>query len=534
MHRLWRRLASLASPLHGLSTEESRAVEAERAAHNRLRVLQIGCVSFAVHAVSLVVYGWFAGERANLYPRWHATLVAVHATMLVLDAAALLWARRWRGGRYAGELFFALYVGYGAVISANSQEWSPSIDVFLAVVLVLPLVLRLSFAAWIAGAAAGFAALLVGISAIEPESAGRFQAIRNGVPLMVVIGVVARGQLGLFTRDVVQRRQLEAQRDELRRLNAVLDRHLRERLIDRARELALAVTRLGPASAADELPPGTQLHGRFVVERLLGRGGMGTVYRCRDNLLDRAVALKVIAVAKDTEALQRFLREVEAMAELDHPAIARCLHVDVSEEGRLFQVHELVRGEALDSVQRRLGRLDAAHVARIGEVLAQALAAAHERGVVHRDVKPSNVILTAAAPGLRLLDFGVSKLRGVAGDDDTCSGAIVGTPAFMAPEQRELSKEAREPADVYALGATLGLLLTGERVHPGGRRLPDPLGAVVDACLAERPEARPTAGALRDRLRDAGGELCAPDLAELNRVHVISPEVSLATASAHV
>jgi serine/threonine protein kinase len=250
---------------------------------------------------------------------------------------------------------------------------------------------------------------------------------------------------------------------------------------------------------------------------------MGTVYRAHDRLLGRAVAVKVISRGGDPMSLQRFLREVEVMAEIDHPAVVRSFHVDVSEDGHLFQAQELVDGEALDRVQSRRRVLPPEHVASIGSVLAEALAAAHALGVVHRDVKPSNVILTGAAPGLKLLDFGISKLRAHGDAPHTRTGAVVGTPAFMAPEQTAEPESASEAVDVYALGVTLLLLLTGRLLVPGALAstflsdagVSGPLADAVRQCLGGDPRSRPSADQLRVRLAALAGPPL--DLAKRNQ-----------------
>ncbi|MGZ3408080.1 MAG: serine/threonine-protein kinase, partial [Polyangia bacterium] len=179
------------------------------------------------------------------------------------------------------------------------------------------------------------------------------------------------------------------------------------------------------------------LGGRFVVEEIIGQGGMGSVWAGVDKSSGARVAIKVIQAtsSRQLDALRRFIREAGATATVNHPAVVRMLHVDVSDDGLLFQVQELVVGETLT---RRLGLpWPPGEAARLGAVLAEALAAAHAEGVVHRDVKPDNVMLTTTAPGLKLLDFGIAKLYDAVslGRETTHAGVILGTPAYMAPEQ---------------------------------------------------------------------------------------------------
>ena len=204
-------------------------------------------------------------------------------------------------------------------------------------------------------------------------------------------------------------------------------------------------------------------------------------------------------------------------ASVAHPAIVRVIHVDVTEDGQLFQVQELIDGRTLEGWLAEVGRMPPAAVAALGAVLADALATAHRAGVVHRDVKPANVMLTRAAPHARLLDFGLSKLRRSGADTRTARGLIVGTPAFIAPEQITDPDQVGDPADVYALGLVLYACACGDAPFPASSPMewltrhvhdaPAPLAprapaapaalcAAIMACLAKTPGARPTARAL--------------------------------------
>jgi serine/threonine-protein kinase len=265
---------------------------------------------------------------------------------------------------------------------------------------------------------------------------------------------------------------------------------------------------------------------------------MGVVYRGHDRVTGRAVAVKVVHAgsANELDGLHRFLREAEALASLTHPAIVRSLHVDVSEDGRLFQVMELVEGETLESYLAHAGALRPGVASRLVGVLAGALAAAHAAGVIHRDVKPSNVMLTREAPGLKLLDFGIAKLRdaGVAGG--RTAGGILGTPEFLAPEQVNAPASVSAPADVYALGLVLYLCLAGRmpfesatarnwlimhlaqapkeisELVPG---LDPALAETVMACLSKDPAARPSASVVAATLSTLAGGEEVPSLEEL-------------------
>jgi eukaryotic-like serine/threonine-protein kinase len=201
-----------------------------------------------------------------------------------------------------------------------------------------------------------------------------------------------------------------------------------------------------------QLTEGTQL-GPYRIEQLIGSGGMGRVYRARDIRLGRAVAIKVSA----EEFTGRFEREARAIAALTHPHI--CTLFDV---GPNYLVMELVEGESLADRLRK-GPLRFEDAIRYGSEIADALAAAHARGVVHRDLKPGNVMITAS--GAKVLDFGLAKIAG-AGETLTRSNAVMGTPAYMAPEQRE-GRESDARTDLFALGLLLYEAATGKRLAPG-------------------------------------------------------------------
>jgi serine/threonine-protein kinase len=202
----------------------------------------------------------------------------------------------------------------------------------------------------------------------------------------------------------------------------------------------------------------------YDILEVLGSGGMGVVYRARQRALGRLVALKMVRgdACPDHEQLQRFKREAEAVARLQHPNIVQ-IH-DVGEHnGRPYFSMELLEGGSLRS---RRGSVTPRESAEVVEALARAIHEAHCRGIVHRDLKPGNVLLTADGTP-RVTDFGLA--RDLASESLlTPSGAVLGTPAHMAPEQAEgKAKEAGPAADIYALGAILYELLTGQPPFKG-------------------------------------------------------------------
>jgi eukaryotic-like serine/threonine-protein kinase len=287
--------------------------------------------------------------------------------------------------------------------------------------------------------------------------------------------------------------------------------------------------------------------GRYVLEGPLGRGGMGTVWRAEDVLLGRPVAVKEVELPAgpfgaaregppgaepamlprtDRAGLrERALREARAAARLNHPG-AVTLHDVVEADGRLFLVMELVEAPTLGELVGRSGPLAPAAVARVGLELLAALEAAHRAGIVHHDVKPANVMVTADGR-VKLADFGIASLQDdtqrtltVAGagggpGDGQAATAAFGSLPYVAPEQAS-GQPAGPAADLWALGATLWFAVEGaapfERpgpvatlnaiLHdPPGRSLrAGPLEPVLLALLAKDPARRPAAGALRGLL----------------------------------
>ncbi len=248
-----------------------------------------------------------------------------------------------------------------------------------------------------------------------------------------------------------------------------------------------------------------QILGRFTLEEQIGSGGFGTVYRAWDERLQRAVAVKVI----EKEGASRVMREAQAVARLGHRNIAT-LYELANENGRAYLVSELIDGDTLRALGRA-GELSDRLVAEVGADAAAALAHAHRHGVVHRDVKPENILVPAGEA--KLVDFGIARIAG--GETLTRTGAVVGTLAYMAPEQADGLRPG-PAADVYSLALTLYECLCGE--HPFLREgpaataraigepvaplaavrpdLPAPMTETIDDCLDPDPEVRPLASEL--------------------------------------
>ena len=219
-----------------------------------------------------------------------------------------------------------------------------------------------------------------------------------------------------------------------------------------------------PANLNGELQPGARLR-QYRLLRELGSGGMGIVYEAEDEWLGRRVALKVLRMDLPAQemARERFLREARAMASIEHENVCTIYQVDEA-EGRPFIAMQFLVGETLEIRLEREQRLTPPEAARIGREIALGLAAAHARGLVHRDVKPANIWLEEGTGRVKLLDFGLA----LACDNPhlTHSGFVIGTPAFMSPEQAR-GEPLDGRSDLFSLGIVLYLATTGERPFDG-------------------------------------------------------------------
>jgi serine/threonine-protein kinase len=268
------------------------------------------------------------------------------------------------------------------------------------------------------------------------------------------------------------------------------------------------------------------LVGRYELGEVIGRGGMGTVYRATDLVLRRTVAVKVLPgmlAEGDATHVARFEREARAAASLTHPGVV-AVYDSGADEATRFIVMELVAGRSLEAILRDEGPLDPDRAAGIAARVADALAAAHGAGIVHRDVKPANVML-AADGSVKILDFGIA--RALDGATLTHGASVLGSAAYMAPEQA-LGERADERSDIYSLGCLLYAMLigrppfTGEAaaavLHQHVNAEPRPpseinpsvspaLDALVTRMLAKSPDARPQSAALlRGRLAATSAE----------------------------
>ena len=259
------------------------------------------------------------------------------------------------------------------------------------------------------------------------------------------------------------------------------------------------------------MEPGQRTIGRYVIERELGRGGMGVVYEAREQRLDRLVALKLIAPegASDERFRERFVREARLAASLEHPGIVPIYAAD-EEAGQLYIAMRLVPGGDLAQLLADGGPLEPAAALQILGPVADALDVAHARGLVHRDVKPANILVEprpGGVPHAYLTDFGLAREQG--GGLMTQSGALVGTVEYMAPEQVK-GDPVDGRADQYALGCVLFQVLCGRTPFAGGTHmqvLVNHLHAEPPTLSALRPDLPPHLdGVLRRALAKEPGE----------------------------
>jgi serine/threonine protein kinase len=304
---------------------------------------------------------------------------------------------------------------------------------------------------------------------------------------------------------------------------------------------------------------GVLLKGKYTLDRVLGSGGMATVYAATHRN-GKEFAIKVLHadLSMRTDTRTRFLREGYLANRVNHPGAVAVLDDDVAEDGGAFLVMELIRGQTVESLwERQRGRLSWSLVAGIGLQLLDVLAAAHARGLIHRDIKPGNLMLSHDGQ-LKVLDFGIARLRDMTGPQTTQTGMVMGTPAFMAPEHAMAkTDEIDAQTDVWAVGATMFTLATGKLVHEADNTqqllikaattparpvaslmpaMPKGLSEVIDRALAfDKKKRWPSAAAMQTALREAARDAfqtvpvasvlaeMLDELVEQDRTHVHAP-----------
>lgn len=219
---------------------------------------------------------------------------------------------------------------------------------------------------------------------------------------------------------------------------------------------------------------GQLLDSRYMVEEMIGKGGMGVVYRGRHLVVGRPVAIKFLSAEFSTqeEIVTRFYREAQTAAAIGHKNIVDILDVGISDRHEPYFVMEYLEGECLSALIQRTGPLDLSAAVGILEPVLLAVAAAHAKGIVHRDLKPDNVFLVHDAVDntitVKLIDFGISKFLDMDENDKlTRAGSALGTPCYMSPEQVSCSFEVDHRSDIYSIGVLLFEMLTGDTPHTG-------------------------------------------------------------------
>jgi serine/threonine-protein kinase len=247
---------------------------------------------------------------------------------------------------------------------------------------------------------------------------------------------------------------------------------------------------------------GMSLNGRYRLDAQVGAGGMSTVYRAFDATLERQVAIKLMhrEIARDSDQLERFRREARSVARLSHPHVVGVIDAG-EDEGRPYIVLEYVEGETLKERIRRLGRLHVEEAIAYGIEIARALCAAHARNIVHRDVKPQNVLIDLEGSA-KVTDFGIA--RSLDEDGLTADGRVLGTTDYVSPEQA-LGHDVNGQSDVYSLGIVLYEMLVGEVPFQGENQVSVAMKHVredLPDVQSRRPEVSATLAAIVDRMTD--------------------------------
>jgi len=310
-----------------------------------------------------------------------------------------------------------------------------------------------------------------------------------------------------------QTASLIAQTIEVERLNAVLNERVRET----SRQLATALAKLAKGERMEpSFSPGAVIADRYEVVQSLGRGSMGVVYEAIDLATSSRVAVKVLETRRreDVDAMFRIIREAEVIATVDHPAIVKTEHVGVSNDGHFYIVLEYVRGRTLQAALSVDGKWPQDRVALLGATLFDALSVAHRAGITHRDVKPENIMVVSDAPGVKLLDFGLARVAEAISPTSTNREWILGTPAYLSPEQFLAPETVGPAADVYSTALVLYEALSGRSPYTADRGnewvarhafsepvpisrlvagLDVELSSLIMRCLSKSPADRPTA-----------------------------------------
>ena len=310
-----------------------------------------------------------------------------------------------------------------------------------------------------------------------------------------------------------------------------------------------------PPPNTRSLQPGSVVMGRYTIQKIIGRGGMATVYLAKNQETERLVALKILdpEISSDPSYVERFRREARAAGRIRSDHVVTIYDLGTDEHGTLVLVMEYLEGQTVQQALRN-GRLPLQRAAILGRQLCEGLAAAHESGVIHRDLKPANLIierLTGGAEKLKILDFGISKLAEASSQELTRAGQTLGTLAYMAPEQIRGAVKGNDPRiDLYSAGVSLFLMFTAKRpidaddtvqllqavlekppltlAQAAGADFPPAFEAFIAKCLQKDPTRRyQSALEMRDGLLQAAHDSGIDAIA-----HFSSPNANAAPAPA--
>jgi len=494
------------------------------------------------------------GQHGGVWLTWwlgDATGVMTAAPLLLVEGEPALPPRS-RGEE-------ALLAGATALLG-YLVLWSPYPLFFL----LLPLLLWSAFRFGQRGSAAvvallsllcvGAALQRAGFFGLYPQERGLLilqaflgVAALSGLTLGSLVGLRARAELALrqvnealethvnartCELSAANRLLLEQER-QLRAYNEALEARLRASVSSRSEQLTESLARLISAGPTSTSPLPGNTFGQVRVGRRVGSGGMADVFEAEDLASGRKVALKVLRDLDRLENLPDLAREARALTAVAHPTIIRTLHVDVAPEGPLYLLLEWVEGETLAARLRRPPAPSAGVAARVGAQLAGGLAAAHAAGVVHCDIKPANVMLTSEPPGLKILDFGISRVERLRLASAADAPSLVGSPPYLSPEQISDPAHVGPPADIYALGVLLFEVLAGGRpfeaattsgyllahltqpapdLRPLAPDAPDAVVALIARMLLKNPADRPSADEVARTLTAVADGLQIPPL----------------------
>lgn len=540
-------------PTAGLSGEEAAAYDWQRVTYLH-KWMRLGFPMGLIGHLAAALYFNTLPRASVAHAQWLDTMVRLHliaAGFVVFVLPAIntstkkLRASRWRTAFFESILRF--YPLFGALMSANAQRSHGSYGFFVICAMgsaVAPIDAR--SAAVVYGAAS--AILMAAVSVMQRDPAVRAAtmvtvAVTGFLTFLwsrVTVHNLVNEQRSHFAEKAAraaleervdaQVREIFSYVDEIGRLN----RHLDAQVQQRSKELSLALARLAEgASGRRTISPGAIVASRFVVDAPLNTAG--SVWLADDRVSSSRVVLRVAQASSvgELDAFNKMLAEIHALSTMRHAVFVRTVHIDLTEDGFLVQAIEYVPGLSLEKWLQSNGPIAAPMVARIGALLAGALAEAHAKGIVHRSVTPSNVLLSTFSPGVRLLGFGtVRPVQRGTGAQTVLSGI---NPEYVAPEYLHESAGVGPidgRADVYSLGLLLFYALTGRSpynpttgagwlkahmtetpapLESMTKNLPPALCSLVNRCLAKDVARRPTANELSEQLdrianeRDAGG-----------------------------